>query len=413
MTGLAIFAGVLAGPAAAVAACLVAALLAIPSVVLLIEVLLARRPIRPPADDLAKLSPRLAVLIPAHNEAGGIAATIACITNQIAKLEPAQGHRIIVVADNCSDYTAAVARACGATVIERTDADRRGKGYALDYGVRFLEADPPEVVIVVDADCLLSDGALQSLAKACVASQRPIQARYLMRFPDGSGAPGVRIAELALLVKNWVRPQGLARWDLPCPLLGSGMAFPWAIMSTVELASGNIVEDMRLGSDLVAAGHGPRYLSSVLVHSTFPVALDGQQSQRKRWEHGHLQTLLTQVPKLLRNGIRGADMAMIAFALDLAVPPLALLALTLFGAFAVAVLAWFAGLSLLPAVILLAAIVTLLLAVGLAWDRFARDLLGFAELRSIPAYALRKIPVYLRFVFARQTAWIRSRRDHE
>jgi cellulose synthase/poly-beta-1,6-N-acetylglucosamine synthase-like glycosyltransferase len=394
----------------------VTVLLAVPAWVLLIEVLLARSA-KPRPIIAATQRPRIAILIPAHNEAGGIGATIACIASQLVQLGKPDGDRIVVIADNCNDATASVARASGATVIERSDSMLRGKGYALDFGVRFLAADPPDVVIVIDADCLISDGSLLALANACSASQRPIQARYLMRFPDGSGGPAARVAELALLVKNWVRPQGLARWGLPCPLLGSGMAFPWSIISTVDLASGNIVEDMRLGSDLVALGLGPRFLSSALVYSTFPVALDGQQSQRKRWEHGHLQTLLTQVPRLLVKGVLRADLSIIAYALDLAVPPLALLSMVLSAALALAVLVaavvGFTSASLFAVAIVLTAILALVLAVFLAWDRFARDVVGIAELRSVPAYALRKIPVYLKFFIARQTAWIRSRRDHE
>lgn len=391
-------------------ATLIALVVALPAFVVLIEVILARAS-PTPSTAATKRSHRFAVLLPAHNEAAGIAATIRGIVSQLDLNTRAD--QIVVIADNCNDQTAEVARAAGATVIERTNPALIGKGYALDYGVRFLEADPPEVVIVVDADCQLSSGALASLVSACVTTGRPIQARYLMRFPDDVGGPGARIAELALLVKNWVRPQGLERLELPCPLLGSGMAFPWSIISKVELASGNIVEDMRLGSDLVAAGLGPRFLSEAQVFSTFPIALEGQESQRKRWEHGHLQTLLTQVPKLMIKGVLRADIAIIAYALDLAVPPLALLAMGLIAALMVSVSAWAFGMTILPVAVLLIAIAALTLAVLLAWDRFARDLVPLAVLRSVPAYALGKIPVYLKFILARQTTWVRSKRDSE
>ncbi len=388
----------------------IALLIALPAFVLLFEVLLARS--RQPAQlACSSQSPRIAVLVPAHNEATVIAATIRNIAGQLSTNSTSK--QIVVIADNCTDDTAALARSCGATVVERADPVRRGKGYALDYGVRYLQADPPAVVVVIDADCLLSEGALQQLAKCCVATGRPIQARYLMRFPDGTGGPGARIAELAMLVKNWVRPLGLAKWGLPCPLLGSGMAFPWSIISQVPLASGNIVEDMRLGSDLVGAGKGPLYLDQAQVTSTFPMAIEGQQSQRTRWEHGHLQTLLTQVPALLVKGVVRADFSIIVYAFDLAIPPLALLAMGLLVMLAICLPIWVLGISLLPAIIVLAAIVALMLAVYLAWDRFARDLIPLAALRSIPTYALGKIPVYLRFIFARQTAWVRSRRDRE
>ena len=85
----------------------------------------------------------------------------------------------------------------------------------------------------------------------------------------------------------------------------------------------------------------------------------------------------------------------------------------LLGTFAVFFLGWMLGMTGLPAAILFSAILALLLAVFLAWDRFARDLVPAAVLMSVPAYALGKIPVYLKFIFARQTTWVRSRRDSE
>ena len=71
----------------------------------------------------------LAVLVPAHDEEEGIAATLAAV---LAQLGPHD--RLLVVADNCSDATAAVARAAGAEVVERS-SDLRGKGYALAHGI--------------------------------------------------------------------------------------------------------------------------------------------------------------------------------------------------------------------------------------------------------------------------------------
>ena len=98
--------------------------------------------------------PHIAVLMPAHNESAGIARPLNAIRMQ---LQP--GDRVLVVADNCTDDTAEIALANGAEVIVRNDAERRGKGYALEFGVRHLEAQPPEVVIVIDADCLVHAGA--------------------------------------------------------------------------------------------------------------------------------------------------------------------------------------------------------------------------------------------------------------
>src|SRR5262249_4132841 len=157
--------------------------------------------------------------------------------------------RLVVVADNCTDDTATIAAAAGAEVVERRDPLRVGKGFALDAGVRHLGASPPNVVIIIDADCHLSAGTIGQPATACIASRRPVPALYLMTSPDRASL-NYSVAEFAWLLKNWIRPLGLARLGLPCQLMGTGMAFPWAVIRDANLATGHIVEDMRLGLEL-------------------------------------------------------------------------------------------------------------------------------------------------------------------
>ena len=89
-----------------------------------------------------------------------------------------EGDRLLVVADNCSDDTAALARTAGAEVVERSNAQQRGKGYALDFGVRHLASAAPDVMIIVDADCQVGEGSIERLANCCIDSGRPTQALY-------------------------------------------------------------------------------------------------------------------------------------------------------------------------------------------------------------------------------------------
>src|SRR5262245_33473073 len=101
---------------------------------------------------------RVAVLVPAHNESAGLLPTLTDVQSQLRS-----GDRLLVVADNCTDDTAAVAAAGNAEVTERHDPDLCGKGYALQWGIRHLGFDPPEIVIIVDADCRLVDGTVDEL----------------------------------------------------------------------------------------------------------------------------------------------------------------------------------------------------------------------------------------------------------
>ena len=346
-----------------------------------------------------------AVLIPAHNEERGIAATLASIQSQLSS-----GDRLLVVADNCTDATAAVARAAGAEVIERHSDTEKGKGFALAAGVAHLSAAAPDVVVILDADTLPEAGAIDALARAAGAGGRPIQSLYLLELPH-EASPRSSISAFAFCIKNHVRPLGAQRLGIPCHLTGAGMAFSWKIISEAKLATGNIVEDMQLGMELAIAGHSPRFCPQARVLGRLPDTVSAAATQRTRWEHGHLQTILHNCPRLIWQGIRQGRPSLIALALDLAVPPLALLVLMGCVATAAAAGFWWLGLaSRTPLLILLAGGATLAASILLAWWRFARQILPAATLAAIPLYILWKIPLYLAFLFRRQKAWIRTAR---
>src|SRR5262249_25036880 len=266
---------------------------------------------------------RIAVLVPAHNESTGLIPTLEDIKAQLRA-----GDRVLVVADNCVDDTFDVAMAAGAEGIRRNDPTKIGKGYALDFGLGYLSTDPPDIVIIIDADCRLANDTLDRLTRACAINSRPVQALDLMTAPVGRSI-NCQVAEFAWRVKNWVRPLGLQALNLPCQLMGTGMAFPWAVIRAAELASGHIVEDVKLGLELALAGSPAAFCPSAIVISHFPTSSEGRISQRQRWEYGHIQTIITGVPRFIYLGLVQRNVGLIALAVDLAVPPLALLAILL------------------------------------------------------------------------------------
>jgi len=373
--------------------------------------------------------PRIAVLVPAHNEASGIQATLDSIRPQLI-----DGDRLLVVADNCSDATAAIALDAGAEVIERTDPSCFGKGYALDYGVRYLantlalgqghDIALPDVLIIIDADCEVGTGAIARLASLCATRGRPVQALYLMSASQdlrACGAASSAIAEFAWILKNQVRPLGFARLGLPCQLMGSGMALPWPAPRWVALASENLVEDTQLGLDFVRMGLAPLFCPQAVIKSRFPNSPEGRQSQRRRWEHGSLSLLIFGMPHLLADliGQTGrrpptSPLCLLALALDLCVPPIALLTVMVATVFALAIVQvwWLAG-STLPLFAAGFDVLLLCLAVSLAWLRFGREAVSLGRLLLSPAYALAKLPLYGSFFWRRQLAWIRTNRDEK
>lgn len=356
-------------------------------------------------DALYPTSLHRAILMPAHNEAAVISATLQTLQTQLTATD-----RLIVVADNCTDQTATLARQFGATVLERQDQQNRGKGYALDFGLRYLADDPPDVVVMIDADCQVQPGALDRISKVAIATQRPVQATYLMEQPT-QPSPKQLVSTFAFKVKNLVRPLGMHQLGQPCFLTGTGMAFPWQSLTTVELASGNIVEDMKLGLDLAIAGTAPLLCADALVLGQQPQADKTEITQRTRWEHGHLKTLMAYGPKLLLAGLKQRRVGLIALAADLCIPPLALLAM-LWGVVAIAVtLIALMGASWLPAMMLYGAGVALFSAILLAWFNFSRKELPLQKLLAVPFYILWKVPLYFKFLAQPEVRWVRTDRN--
>jgi cellulose synthase/poly-beta-1,6-N-acetylglucosamine synthase-like glycosyltransferase len=352
-----------------------------------------------------KARPSVAILIPAHNETLVISQTLQSIMPQLGAKD-----QVLVVADNCSDNTADIARHLGATVAERFNKEHRGKGYALDYGLQQLKANPPDVVIIIDADCIISENAIALLAQACMQHKRPVQALYEMQSQPSPSIKAL-VAAFAWIVKNKVRPLGFKAIGLPCQLMGTGMAFLWQDILLVNLASGHIVEDMKLGVDLTRHNKPPLFLPEVLVTSVFPPTQAATNTQRARWEHGHLSVIVNEAPKLILESIKNKNLGMLGMALDLIVPPLAVLAMLAVAAFITCI--FIHQFYAIPLALSMSGTLLMALAVGvlLAWLYFGKDIISFKQLCYAPLYALSKIPLYIKFFFNRQVEWVRSKRD--
>ncbi len=377
-----------------------------PIVVVCVEIALSLLPHRRRLTDIGS-RPRIAVLIPAHDESAVIKRTLESIMPQLCPFD-----RVVVVADNCSDDTAAVARAEGAEAIVRTNTIERGKGFALDFGVKHLASDPPRIVILVDADVTLRPGGLEQLARQARISERPAQGIYILREAPSADGRDV-VSHLAFVVRNHVRPLGLARIGGPCPLFGAGMAFPWDLIKNAPLASGNIVEDMALGLDLARQGRAAMLCPESFIDGTLPKAHDAASKQRRRWEHGHLRTIFYQVPQVFLSGIARLHARTLMLALDMSVPPLSLLVfLTLLATFACMLLAATTPINHWPAIVLAAGMLGLLLSLVIAWKRFSTHDSSLRPLLSAPSYMFRKLPMYFAFFTRRgEKSWNRTDRE--
>ena len=241
----------------------------------------------------------------------------------------------------------------------------------------------------------------------------PSQALYLMTAPDESPID-YRVAMFAFRVKNWVRPLGLRALNLPCQLMGTGMAFPWEVISSVDLATGAAVEDLKLGLDLARAGHPPLFCPSAGVNSQFPSSIKGAKSQRKRWEQGHLGIIVRTVPGLIWQALFQGNFGLLALTLDVAVPPVTLLGMLIGLMLIISASGLLFGLSSSALIVSTATLSTYVVAVLLCWLKFGLDALPLNSIFSIAHYVGRKFPLYTQ-IFSRddKSGWIRTDRSDD
>lgn len=348
------------------------------------------------------------IIVPAHNEAAVIGPTLEAL-----KAAAAESGRILVVADNCSDDTAKRARDLGVDAVLRSDPVHRGKGFALAFAREHLRAAPPETVTILDADCRTDRASLDALASAALTGGRPAQAINLLE-PAPRAGPLVQLSSFAFLVKNLIRQRGLQRMAGTVHLTGTGMCLPWALFDRADLATASIVEDIRLGIELGRAGKHP-----LLVEDSFVWSPHAEQAhtigQRSRWEGGFLALARAAAPALLSDAVHRGSLRSLIAALDLLVPPLALLALINGAVLLGLILLAATGLtSWLPAVVLAGVGVIAGALLILIWWREGRKFLSPGALLRLPLYMLWKVPMYLRLARSgAPSAWKRTERPGE
>lgn len=288
------------------------------------------------AGDTGPARMRFDIVVPAHDEEAGIAATIASLQ---ALDYPKDHYRVLVVADNCTDATAHVARVAGATVLERRDPGRRGKGHALAFAFdrveRYALAD---AVVVIDADTTVSPNLLRAFARRFESGASVLQADYGARDPEASWR--ARLMVIALSLFHGVRSLGRERLGLSAGLRGNGMGLSREVLRRVPPDAFSIVEDVEYGITLGEAGVRVAYVSEARVLGDMAPRGAAAASQRRRWEQGRRAIARARAPRLITRGLARRDAVLLDLALDLLTPPLASLSLAA-GAGTAAALLWY------------------------------------------------------------------------
>jgi len=371
------------------------------SIELLVVTTAALIPKRSTATDSRNDVWRVAVVVPAHNEAENIASCVQSLLN--TELYDMQ-MSVYVVADNCEDETARIAKEAGAYVLVRSNLLQRGKGYALHFAFTSLEPLGYDCVLVVDADTIVAKNFIVAAAGALRDGADAVQTRYLVRNVDQSTR--TRLMGLALCAFNVLRPLGRERLGLSVGILGNGFGLRRQTLRLVPYLASSVVEDLEYHLSLVQAGFRVKFVNETAVLGEIPVRGEGVNTQRSRWEGGRLRMMYLTAPKLLR-GVLSGPLTFLEPLLDLLLLPLAfhvaLLAVALITPLFVVRYIGIAGICIV-ALHLAAAIVV----GGGSW----RDV---GTLASAPFYVLWKlmlIPSLLRSARSNHS-WVRTRRNAE
>ena len=345
------------------------------------------------------LSLRMAVVVPAHNEARHIER---CVRSLRACATHCDSFSVVVVADNCSDDTAERAANAGARVLLRHNEIDRGKGYALNFAFQTLLDEGVEAVAVVDADTVVEPNFIAELRRLLSEGADAVQCRY--EVLNAGDSTRTRLMKIALTAFNVLRPRGRERWGLSVGLLGNGFVLTRETLLAVPYLAHSIVEDLEYHLRLVKAGRRVRFANDTAVYAEMPSGGQGAATQRARWDGGRFRMIVEHAPSLAREVAKG-NWRMVEPLFELLLLPLA---------FHVSLL--LAGLLLassLGQAISIAGLAVVALHVVSAAIRAGAGIRDLAALGVAPLYILWKLSLTRSLLRAARhdAAWIRTERN--
>ncbi len=352
---------------------------------------------------------RFQFIVPAHDEATGIGRTVESL---LGVDYPRELFEVVVVADNCKDDTAALARAAGARVLERFDDTRRGKGYALAHAFEACIAEGRvDAVVVVDADSVVSSNLLRAFDARLQAGASAVQADYAVRNVDDGWR--TRLMAIAFGMFHVVRSTGRENLGVSCGLRGNGMCFTRQLLAEVPHDAFSVVEDVEYGIRLGERGYRVHYAGEAHVYGDMVASERASRSQRERWEGGRAQMAKRHAIPLLRRALAERNPMLADLAMDVLVPPLSVLvAATIAGSAASLALA---AVTRRPnaAMVMFGASGAFLLAYGVrGWQVSGTGARGLASLAYAPGYMAWKATLPLRRRGkAAESQWVRTERE--
>lgn len=349
---------------------------------------------------------RFDILVPAHNEAAVIARTIA----SLRKIDwPSDGFRILIVADNCNDETADIARAAGATVIERENAVLRGKGYAVEAGIAHsARGGRADAMVFIDADTVVTPNLLSACAARIEAGAEAMQVHYGVLNPNDSWR--TRLVTMAYGASHAVRSRARERMGASCGLRGNGMCLTHSLLKRHPFRVYSMTEDLEYGIQLGLNDVRVHYIDEASADAELVSSGSASASQRQRWEGGRLMVARAYTGRLLKAAWQKRSGMCLELALDLITLPLGYIALQI-GLLLVACLAvavfWPVGLLWLGLPVLM--LLVIMVHVFRGWQLSPLGVQALLDLFRVPFFIAWKLVVMLRH--RGNKAWVKTKRN--
>jgi cellulose synthase/poly-beta-1,6-N-acetylglucosamine synthase-like glycosyltransferase len=349
---------------------------------------------------------RFDVIVPAHNEES----VIANVVRSVKAVDwPADQFKVVVVADNCTDATAAIATAEGAHVMQRFDQENRGKGYALDFAFKASRARGwADAVVVIDADASVSRNLLESYARRFERGEHAVQAHYGVSNTDASWR--TRLLSIAKAAFHIVRSRARERLKLSCGIRGNGWAVTHELLDRVPYQAFSLTEDLEYGISLGMAGYRVAYADEAHADAEMVSGERDSRKQRQRWERGRFALMRMKTLPLLRETFRRKSRVTLDLALDLMVLPLSYVALNVVALLVLATLAAVKEPHLYPWIWLgVGCCGALVLHILRGWQLSGAGLQGLIDLARAPFFLLWKISVMATGRDSKE--WVRTKRE--
>ena len=231
---------------------------------------------------------RFMAIIPAHNEAAVVGNLIESLRNQDY---PKELYDIYVIADNCTDNTAQIAKEAGAIVFERFDETKKTKGYALQWFLdqKIKENAPYDAFCVFDADNIADENFLKAMNKKLCQGEKVVQGYRDIKNPTDNWIT----AGYAIFYWTMNRFYHLARYNVGLsPLLnGTGFMVRFDIIKPTGWDTNTLTEDIEFSLKNIIEGRRLGWATDAIVYDEQPTSFRQSWSQRSRWTVGHIQCM--------------------------------------------------------------------------------------------------------------------------